>query len=239
MVTWGELRREVWKANLGIFRAGLVTMHSGNASGIDRRGGRVLIKPSGMDYDRLRPADLMATDLEGHRVSGKWRPSVDLPHHLYLYRHRSEIGGIVHTHSNYATSFAALGRGIPAYLTAIADEFGEEIPCVPYADNQGDHIGEAILKHAGRAPRRAAGASRRLRLRPHARCGAQSRRHAGRRRQDVPPGALVGKTAALAAERSQEVVRALSHHLRSVQQTLRLRGPRAAVAMSSGLKRTD
>src|SRR5437870_12148383 len=79
-----RLRREVWEANLGIFRAGLVTMHSGNASGIDRRRGLVIIKPSGMDYDKLRPADMVATDLEGRKVKGKWKASVDLPHHMYI-----------------------------------------------------------------------------------------------------------------------------------------------------------
>jgi L-ribulose-5-phosphate 4-epimerase len=146
------LRDEVWQANVGIYRAGLVTMHSGNASGIDRQRGLVLIKPSGMDYDKLQPPDLAVTDLDGKLVEGKWKPSVDLPHHLFLYKHRPEIGGVVHTHSNYATSFALVGRPIPAYLTAIADEFGGEIPCVPYVDNQGDHIGEAILKYINRAP---------------------------------------------------------------------------------------
>jgi L-ribulose-5-phosphate 4-epimerase len=147
-----QLRREVWAANLEIFHAGLVTMHSGNASGIDRKKGRVIIKPSGMDYDKLRPSDLVETDLDGRKLRGKWKPSVDLPHHLYLYRHCPEIGGVIHTHSNYATAFALLGHSIPVYLTAIADEFGAEIPCAPYVDNQGDHIGEAILKHMGKAP---------------------------------------------------------------------------------------
>lgn len=152
MSTLEQLRREVWEANLGIYRAGLVTMHSGNASGVDRGQGLVVIKPSGMDYEKLRPSDLVVTDLEGRKVKGKWNPSVDLPHHLYIYRRRPDIGGIVHTHSNYATSFALLGRPIPAYLTAIADEFGEAIPCAPYADNVGDHIGEAIVKTMGKAP---------------------------------------------------------------------------------------
>jgi L-ribulose-5-phosphate 4-epimerase len=150
--TLGRLRREVWAANIEIFRAGLVTMHSGNASGIDRKRGLVLIKPSGMDYDKLRPADLVTTDLEGRKMQGKWKPSVDLPHHLYLYRHCPDIGGVIHTHSNYATALALLGRSIPVCLTAIADEFGGEIPCAPYVDNQGDHIGEAILRHRGKAP---------------------------------------------------------------------------------------
>ncbi len=152
MPTLEQLRREVWEANLGIYRAGLVTMHSGNASGIDRKRGIVLIKPSGMDYDKLRPADLVAVDLEGRRIKGKWKPSVDLPHHLYIYKHCPEVRGIVHTHSNYATCFALLGQPIPAYLTAIADEFGEEIPCAPYVDNAGDHIGEAVVKSMGKAP---------------------------------------------------------------------------------------
>lgn len=147
-----KLRREVWEANVGIFRAALVTMHAGNASGVDRKRGLVVIKPSGMDYDKLRPEDMVVTDLDGRKVSGKWNPSVDLPHHLYLYRNRPEIGGVIHTHSNYATSFALLGRPIPVYLTAIADEFGAEVPCVPYTDNQGDHIGEGILKHMNKAP---------------------------------------------------------------------------------------
>lgn len=146
------LKKAVWEANQGIYRAGLVTMHSGNASGIDRARGIVVIKPSGMDYDKMRPSDMVVTDLQGNVIDSKWKPSVDLPHHLYLYNHRPDIGGIIHTHSNYATSFAALGRSIPALLTAIADEFGGEIPCVPYIDNQGDNIGQAILEHIGNSP---------------------------------------------------------------------------------------
>jgi len=148
-----QLRDEVWKANLGIHRAGLVTMHSGNASGIDRERGAVLIKPSGMDYDRMRPQDMVLTDLEGRKLKGKWNPSVDLPDHLYIYTHCPQIGGVIHTHSNYATSFALLGKPLPVYLTAIADEFGEEIPCLPYVDNRADRIGKAVVKYMGkRAP---------------------------------------------------------------------------------------
>src|SRR5580700_512305 len=108
-----QLRTQVWQANQDIYRAGLVTMHSGNVSGIDRERGLVIIKPSGMDYDKMKPADLVVTDLEGRKVRGKWKPSVDLPHHLYIYKHRPDVGGIVHTHSNHATSFAMLGRSIP------------------------------------------------------------------------------------------------------------------------------
>lgn len=152
-----QLREQVYEANAGIFHAGLVTMHSGNASGLDREHGIVLIKPSGMDYSRLSPSLLVAVDLEGRKIAtgeegDKLRPSVDLPHHLYLYRNCSDIGGIVHTHSNYATSFALLGRALPPYLTAMADEFGDKIPCVPYTGNQGDQIGQAIVQARNRTP---------------------------------------------------------------------------------------
>ena len=151
------LREQVLEANLGIYRSGLVTMHSGNASGIDRDAGVVLIKPSGMDYEKLTPSLLVATDLSGRKIEtgeagDRLNPSVDLPHHLYLYSHCPDIGAVVHTHSNYATSFAVLGQAIPAYLTAIADEFGAEIPCAPYVDNAENHIGEAILKYRNGGP---------------------------------------------------------------------------------------
>lgn len=152
-MTSATLREEVCRVNQALPRSGLVTMHSGNASGIDRAAGRVLIKPSGVDYDRLTPQDLVEIDLEsGKAVDSRLRPSVDLPHHLFLYRHMPEVGGIIHTHSNYATAFAAVGACIPLCLTAIADEFGGEIPCTPYVDNEGDHIGQAILQHKSRAP---------------------------------------------------------------------------------------
>ncbi len=148
-----ELREEVCRANRLLPLAGLVTMHSGNASGLDRPSGRLVIKPSGVDYETLRPEDLVEVDLRSGRVvDSRLKPSVDLPHHLYLYRSLAEVGGVVHTHSNYATAFAALGRPIPLCLTAIADQFGAEIPCAPYVDNEGDRIGEAILRHRNRSP---------------------------------------------------------------------------------------
>ena len=152
MATLEKLQREVLEANLGIYRGGLVTEHAGNASGIDRKRGLVVIKPSGVDYLKMRASDMVVTDLAGRKVKGKYKPSVDLPHHIFLYKHCPEIGGVIHTHSNYATSFALLGRPIPVCLTAIADEFGEDIPCMPYVDNLGDHIGETILKFKTRAP---------------------------------------------------------------------------------------
>ncbi|MFZ4507218.1 MAG: L-ribulose-5-phosphate 4-epimerase [Fimbriimonas sp.] len=147
------LREEVCWANKMLPAQGLVTMHSGNVSGYDPESGLIVIKPSGMDYDRITPDNLVAVYLEtGDVVDSGLRPSVDLPHHLFLYRHIPELRGVIHTHSNYATAFAAVGRPIPLVLTAIADEFGTEIPCAPYVDNEGEHIGEAILKYRNRAP---------------------------------------------------------------------------------------
>ena len=148
-----QLREEVCYANRMLPVLGLVTMHSGNASGYDPDSQRVVIKPSGVDYDSLTPGMLVEVDVTtGAVVSGRLRPSVDLPHHLYLYRNIPGIRGIVHTHSNFATAFAAVHAAVPLCLTAIADEFGGEIPCAPYVDNQGDHIGEAILRHRTEAP---------------------------------------------------------------------------------------
>lgn len=156
---FAELRHEVWWANLQLPANRLVVMHSGNASGIHRETGLVLIKPSGVDYDRLRPEDLAIVRLDGtpappeavpDGISSPLRPSVDTPHHLALYRGDEAIGGVIHTHSNFATAWAALGRPIPCALTAMADEFGGEIPCAPYASHDG--IGEAILAHRTRAP---------------------------------------------------------------------------------------
>ena len=148
-----ELRDAVCWGNKALPAAGLVTVHSGNASGIDRERGVVLIKPSGVDYDTLTPDDVVEVDAStGAPTAPGLRASVDLPHHLYLYRHVPEIGAVVHTHSNFATAFAAVGRPIPACLTTIADEFGGDIPCAPYVDNEGEHIGEAILEHRTQAP---------------------------------------------------------------------------------------
>ncbi|MEX2243265.1 MAG: L-ribulose-5-phosphate 4-epimerase [Fimbriimonadaceae bacterium] len=149
-----HLRVDVCKVNQALPAAGLVTVHSGNASGYDQQSDTVVIKPSGVDYDALTPADLVAVKLSsGEVVGSSMRPSVDLPHHLYIYRHMPDVRAVVHTHSNYATAFAACRRAIPVVLTAIADEFGGEVPCAPYTDNEGDNIGEAVLRHkSDRAP---------------------------------------------------------------------------------------
>ncbi len=160
-MNFAELRREVWQANVLLPKTGLVTMHSGNASGIDRDSGLILIKPSGVDYDALQPADLAIIDINGNRpdpslvpdgILSDLKPSVDTIHHQLLYRKDESLGGVIHTHSNHATAWAAVGMAIPCALTAISDEFGAEIPCTPYVDNQGDHIANAIMEHRGRGP---------------------------------------------------------------------------------------
>jgi L-ribulose-5-phosphate 4-epimerase len=147
------LRQEVAEANWALPAQGLVTMHSGNASGYSAEDDVLFIKPSGMDYDKITPENLAEVRVStGEVLTPGVRPSVDLPHHLFLYRRVPGLGGIIHTHSNYATAFAAVHRPIPLALTSIADEFGDEIPCAPYLDNEGEHIGEGILRHRNRAP---------------------------------------------------------------------------------------
>ncbi len=147
------LRNAVCDANQLLPKCGLVVMHSGNVSGLDRDTGILTIKPSGYDYDAMTPMDMVPVRLsDGEVLDTRLKPSVDLPHHLFIYRHMPEVGAVVHTHSNFATAFAACHRPIPCVLTAIADEFGGEVPCAPYVDNEGDHIGEAILAHKTQAP---------------------------------------------------------------------------------------
>ncbi len=122
------LREEVLEANLELVRRGLVLYTFGNASGVDRASGIVAIKPSGVAYEELRPEHIVLTDLEGTAVDGLMRPSSDLETHLLLYRAFPEIGGVVHTHSEYATSFAQAGLAIPAFGTTHADYFYGPVP---------------------------------------------------------------------------------------------------------------
>jgi L-ribulose-5-phosphate 4-epimerase len=151
-MSFDDLIQEVWRVNCALPTAGLVTSTSGNASGIDRASKRIVIKPSGVEYDALRPEDLAIVDAEtGTHIGGK-KPSVDVVHHVLLYQKDARLGGVIHTHSNYATAFAAVGRAIPCVLTAIADEFGAAIPCAPYVDNIEDHIANAIMQYRGRGP---------------------------------------------------------------------------------------
>jgi len=147
-----SLRREVCAMNLELPRQGLVTWTSGNVSGRDAESGYVVIKPSGVRYDDLAPENMVVVDLDGNVVEGPLKPSVDTATHLYVYRHRSDVGGVVHTHSAYATSFALLGESIPVYLTAMADEFGTAIPCGAYCQIGGEQIGQEIIRSIGASP---------------------------------------------------------------------------------------
>ncbi|SDW68767.1 L-ribulose-5-phosphate 4-epimerase [Paenibacillus sp. CF384] len=123
------LKQAVWEANMELPRYGLVTFTWGNVSGIDRESGLVAIKPSGVPYEELRAEQIVLVDLEGHVVEGNLRPSSDTPTHVALYKAFQGIGGIVHTHSPWATSWAQAGRAIPALGTTHADYFYGEIPC--------------------------------------------------------------------------------------------------------------
>jgi len=124
-----ELKEKVYRANLALVEYGLVKLTWGNVSGIDRSKGLVVIKPSGVAYDEMKPELMVVVDLNGKVVEGNLRPSSDTPSHLVLYRHFEGIGGVVHTHSNWATSFAQAGRGIPALGTTHGDTFYGEVPC--------------------------------------------------------------------------------------------------------------
>lgn len=123
------LKKAVYEANMDLPKYGLVTFTWGNVSGIDRESGLFVIKPSGVEYDKLTVEDMVVLDLEGNQVEGKYNPSSDTATHLELYKAFQEIGGIVHTHSAYATSWAQAGRGIPCYGTTHADYMYGEIPC--------------------------------------------------------------------------------------------------------------
>lgn len=124
-----ELKLKVFKANLALVEHKLVIFTWGNVSGIDREKNMVVIKPSGVTYEEMKADDMVVVDLEGNIIEGKLKPSSDTPTHLILYQHFKNIGGIVHTHSEWATSWAQAGLGIPCYGTTHADYFYGEIPC--------------------------------------------------------------------------------------------------------------
>lgn len=124
-----ELKREVYRANMLLPKNRLVTLTWGNVSGIDRDRNLIVIKPSGIPYAEMSPEDMVVTDLECRVIEGKWRPSSDTPTHAELYKNFPGVGGIVHTHSRWATIFAQMGKDIPAYGTTHADYFYGSIPC--------------------------------------------------------------------------------------------------------------
>ncbi len=142
-----ELKKKVYEANILLPKYGLVTFTWGNVSEIDRESGLFVIKPSGVDYDVMTPEDMVVMDLNGKKIEGEMNPSSDMPTHLELYKAWKDIGGIVHTHSSYATSWAQAGRGIPCYGTTHADYFYGEIPCARCLTK--DEIAEAYEENTG------------------------------------------------------------------------------------------
>lgn len=144
-----KIKEQLYKLHLMLPKEGLVTWTSGNISARDPESGFVVIKPSGIMYEDLRPEDHVVVNLEGDIIEGKLKPSSDTASHLYIYRERPDVNGIVHTHSPYATAFAALGKPIPVYLTAQADEFGGPIPCAGFALIGGEEIGQQVVQHIG------------------------------------------------------------------------------------------
>lgn len=147
-----SLREEIYRLHLELVNNNLVVWTAGNVSGRDPECGLIVIKPSGVRYDALTPESMVVVDLEGNIKEGTYKPSSDTRAHLYIYQHRLDIHGIVHTHSTFATAFAALGRSIPARLTAICDEFGGPIPCGNYAKVGGDEIGREVIRVIGNSP---------------------------------------------------------------------------------------
>ena len=148
-----QLKKEVLKANLDLVKNGLVLFTWGNASAIDRKSGLVVIKPSGVEYEGMKAKDMVVVDLDGKVIEGGYKPSSDTPTHLELYKAHPEIGGIVHTHSTYATAFAQAERPLPAYGTTHADYFYGQVPCAhnlkeseteSYEKNTGTVLNEAI-----------------------------------------------------------------------------------------------
>lgn len=142
-----KLKEEVYLANMDLPKYGLVTFTWGNVSGIDRESGLFVIKPSGVEYDKLRPEDMVVMDLQGNKVEGDYNPSSDTPTHLVLYNAFPKVGGIVHTHSSWATSWAQAGRDIPCYGTTHADYIYGSVPCVRNLTKE--EIDEAYEKNTG------------------------------------------------------------------------------------------
>ena len=142
-----ELKQRVYEANMLLPAHGLVTFTWGNVSEIDRETGIFAIKPSGVDYDKLTADDMVLVDLNGNKVEGKYNPSSDTATHVELYKAFPEIGGVVHTHSSYATSWAQAGRDIPCYGTTHADYIYGEVPCLRCLTKE--EINEAYEKNTG------------------------------------------------------------------------------------------
>ena len=142
-----KLKQEVYEANMLLPKYNLVTFTWGNVSGVDRESKLFVIKPSGVPYEKLKPEDMVVVDFDGNKVEGELNPSSDTPTHAVLYKSWDNIGGIVHTHSTYATSWAQSGRNLPCYGTTHADYFFGEIPCARVLSE--NEIEEAYEKNTG------------------------------------------------------------------------------------------
>lgn len=145
MAAVGQVRRTLAELHAALVSNGLVAWTSGNVSARVPGTDLLVIKPSGVSYANLTPESMVVCDLAGVRLDGDLLPSSDTASHAYIYRHMPSVGGVVHTHSRYATAWAARGEPIPCVLTAMADEFGGEIPVGPYAPIGGDEIGRAVV----------------------------------------------------------------------------------------------
>ena len=147
-----KLKEELVALHLELPKHNLVVWTGGNVSARDPETGLVAIKASGIRYEEMGPEHMVVVDLDGKIVEGKFKPSSDVYSHLYIYKHRPDVFGVVHTHSVYATAFAAVNRPIPVVLTAIADEFGGPIPCGGFALIGDDAIGKVVVDSIGKSP---------------------------------------------------------------------------------------
>jgi L-ribulose-5-phosphate 4-epimerase len=147
-----KLREELVELHLELPKNNLVAWTSGNVSAREPESGLIAIKPSGIRYEDLLPEHIVILDLDGNVIEGHLKPSSDTASHLYIYRHKADVGGVVHTHSPYATAFAAVGKPIPVVLTAIADEFGGPIPCGKFVLIGDEAIGKVVIENLGQSP---------------------------------------------------------------------------------------
>ncbi|MBL8099578.1 MAG: class II aldolase/adducin family protein [Anaerolineales bacterium] len=147
-----KLKEELVELHLELPKNNLVVWTGGNVSARDSQTGFIVIKASGIRYEEMRPHHMVIVDIDGKVIEGDYKPSSDVYSHLYIYKHREDVNGVVHTHSVYATAFAAVNKPIPVVLTAIADEFGGPIPCGGFALIGDDAIGKVVVESIGKSP---------------------------------------------------------------------------------------
>jgi L-ribulose-5-phosphate 4-epimerase len=147
-----KLKEELVELHLELPKNNLVVWTGGNVSALDTESGFVVIKASGIRYEEMGPQHMVVVDQDGNMVEGDYKPSSDVYSHLYIYKHRADVRGVVHTHSRYATAFAAVGKEIPCVLTAMGDEFGGPIPCGGFALIGDEAIGKVVVETIGKSP---------------------------------------------------------------------------------------